>query len=135
MTFLVHTAIGSVIGEVVPIPALAFATAAASHIIVDKLPHFWPENLWPQLKYQAVDVVATLALIYYVFSVTHNPVAVGWGILGSLSVDLILVAPYIKHTKAGVWHFVRQPHKTAYAYLVTDIALAAAFIVLFYFVK
>jgi len=129
MTFLVHTLTGVALGEITNEPIVAFGLGAGIHLIMDKIPHYWPDKLPVQLFYQAIDVILTLAVIYFVVtSKAGMTPAILFGILGSLSVDFILVNPWTFRTKFGTWHHDRQPHKPGYLYLLPDTLISLALI-------
>ncbi len=131
MTFLVHTMMGITIGEVVPEPAVAFTLGLPMHVLVDKIPHFWPEDRPHRWSFQAVDVLLTLVALYWALRInTQNHNAILAAVAGSLLIDFLLANSLVFPMKWGQWHYKRQDHRRGYKFLLTDAGIALAFIMI-----
>jgi hypothetical protein len=124
MLALTHAAIGGAIGETIPSPWLAFGIGMISHILLDKIPHFF--SFKKPLKDIIIwgDAVATtLFLILLFFMPSHNHLGLIFGALGGVVIDLTLVILFKEKGRLAVWHTNRQIHKASYLWLLTDVVL------------
>jgi hypothetical protein len=125
MTQLAHLASGALLGQQVSNPALAFGFGVGAHLLIDKIPHFWPASKKWKRIYTVVDYILAYSLLFWVIlNYKTNSINMIFGALGSLAVDDILVGiPAVYKSKLGQWHTSRQPHKTDIAFIVTDIIM------------
>ena len=128
MTWLAHTMMGITLGEVVADPTMAFTLGIPTHLVVDKIPHYWPDNLIARYSFQAIDLALSIAAV--VVAIRIDPVRkipIVAGVLGSLAIDLALSNPFVYNKKFGIWHTDRQPHGAKLSYLLPDIVVSLMF--------
>jgi hypothetical protein len=124
MLSLTHAAIGGAIGEQIPNPYLAFGVALVSHLILDKVPHFWSfqKNIKKIIIWS--DVVFTTAfLIFLYFFHAINHASLFWGAVGGATIDFVLVLLLREKGKIAEWHTNRQPHQEKLVWLFSDLTL------------
>ncbi len=129
---LAHLASGALVGQQVQNPALAFGLGVGAHLLIDKIPHYWPKASSQKLWFTVIDYVVTLPCAYLLITNYHtNTSGIIWGVAGGLIVDILLVGiPAIHKSKLGKWHYVRQPHRANPLYLLTDGAVIAISLIL-----
>jgi hypothetical protein len=119
---LTHASAGAIVGEFVPNPYLTFIIAVFLHLIMDKIPHFWPENEKHRGTIIAVDTLLSALFILGLFLWPETKSAsVVAGALGGVSVDFFLVLVCRSKGRMAEWHTNRQPHKPQSLWLLTDI--------------
>ncbi|MDD5693174.1 MAG: hypothetical protein WC437_02090 [Patescibacteria group bacterium] len=118
-----HVLVGAGAGEVVHNPSLAFVVSIILHFLTDKIPHYWPKSQKQKNILVFVDwSIALLIIIFLLIMPTPNKTSVIAGAIASLLVDLLLVGvPALHKTKIGLWHTNRQPHRTEFYFLLTDL--------------
>ncbi len=130
MTGVTHISVGAAVGKFIPNPLLALIAGIISHIVIDKVPHSWPQTT----KYQrgmmiGESVVGILLIFALCFWTGVNKWSIVAGAIGGASVDLFLVViPFLFIKKwrdhpIRVWHENRQIHKHNEWYWLTDIAM------------
>lgn len=127
MLTITHAAIGGALGGLVSNPVIAFGLGVISHVIVDKVPHYWPKTIPAQLGQIIIDAFASVAMLIGLYLYTgdfYSPIL--WGAIGGVFVDFMLVMVFKIHSKLWngrlrTWHEKRQPHKRDFVYLLTDI--------------
>lgn len=125
MLALNHSLAGSLAGNYVGNPLIAFLMGIFLHFIFDKLPHFWPKNEKNQLVLLGVDWFLATMYCFWLFS-NIGQLGAGpfWGALGGFMVDLILVtAGTAKKNPISNWHTMRQPHMDKTIYFLSDILM------------
>ena len=125
---LAHLATGALVGQQTDNPVIAFGLGVGVHLLIDKIPHYWPKPMSERHWFTLIDYMITLPIAYWVImNYHHNQTGMIWGIAGSLIVDIVLVGiPWIHNGPIGQWHYRRQPHHTNSMYLLTDAAVIAA---------
>jgi hypothetical protein len=118
-----HVLVGAVVGEYIGNPVLAFILAVILHLLLDKVPHFWPEGDFKQGTVMAIDTLATVLILVFLFSKTGANNSIFWGGMGGFSVDAVLVPSLWLNSKAGKWHTKRQFHDKDPITTITDVAL------------
>lgn len=120
MLTLNHVLVGAVAGEFVESSPISFLIGGFVHFLMDKIPHFWPEDKKAKGLMIVIDWTLSLGTLAY-FWFSPLPKSVFWGGFGGMLVDLVLVGvPWIYNSKVGQWHSKRQPHKTELIYWVGD---------------
>ena len=101
MFIATHVTMGALIGQNVPTPALAFTLGAASHFILDMIPH-GDSNLYHKYKqgvsvrksliYVTADAIASIALFIYLLEVAPyaSRSTMIAGVIGGTIPDLIV---------------------------------------------
>ena len=130
-----HVLLGGAMGEVIENPYAAFSLSVIVHVLIDKIPHFFPDKRTAQNAMIALDLIfATSALLFFWFG--PFPKSVFFGGLGGVTVDIILVGiPIVLKSKLGQWHINRQPHMTREIFLLTDVALIVISVILLWSFK
>ena len=122
MMVLSHVAVGGVVGLVIENPFLAFFLGVMTHLIMDKVPHFWPKKRTNDLYFKVFDIGSSLLLMLIFWLGGFHEISFWAGVLGNLSVDLVTVGiGPIRRGKLGQWQEKRQPHISKPTYLLTDI--------------
>jgi hypothetical protein len=118
-----HAVAGSAIGLGVKSSPFAFFLAVGAHLLMDKIPHFWPESNKYKNIIKIVDAVFSLTFIGYLFVINpHFNNSLAFGALGGASVDYVLVGiPWAHRSKLGQWHSKRQLHHQKNIYWLVDI--------------
>ncbi len=119
---LAHLASGALVGQQAQNPVLAFGLGIGAHLLIDKIPHYWP---WPKTErhiFTLIDYLITIPVFYFSLKYYQtNQTNLIWGAVGSLTVDALLVGvPWLHYSKIGKWHHDRQPHHRKPIYLLTD---------------
>ncbi len=128
MTGVTHTSVGAAIGRFIPNPFLAFIVGVMSHLVIDKIPHFWPEKKREQNIQIALDGVFSFVLfVVLFFSPFANKSSVLACAFGGALVDLVFVIlpmfwKSFMNNPVRVWHEMRQYHHHNPAWIVTDVA-------------
>lgn len=139
MLSLTHAAVGGAVGGFIANPAVAFGAGILSHIIIDKVPHYWPKSPKYQGFQIVLDSIATLIMLYFLFSLEKSFFSpIFWGAAGGAFVDFMLVLvfklhPKLWNSKLRLWHTNRQPHRVEPFYIVTDIVQIMAGIMAIWF--
>ncbi|MDD5693175.1 MAG: hypothetical protein WC437_02085 [Patescibacteria group bacterium] len=121
MMVLSHVAVGGAVGSVIQNPFLAFFLGIVIHLIMDKVPHFWPKKTENEVYFKAIDIGLSLLLMLVYWLVGFHSVSFWAGVMGNLSVDLVTVGiKPIKEARLGQWQEKRQPHVAKPIYLLTD---------------
>jgi hypothetical protein len=129
VTGVTHISVGAAVGKFIPNPILAFFVGILSHLLIDKIPHFWPKTKEGQRLIIWLDSAASLLLIILLcFLPLDNKLSVLGCAIGSASVDFILVIfpklfKNLKSKPIVMWHENRQFHYSQFAYIFTDIGL------------
>jgi hypothetical protein len=136
MNDLTHATTGAAIGYKVGNPILAFIFAIIFHLILDKIPHFWPGLQKNKRYYVIANYIFIIGVLVYILNINlKNQTGIIFGAIGGLIVDIILVIiPPIYKSKLGKWHNKRQIHSRNILYIWIDLAITAlALVILFYF--
>jgi hypothetical protein len=124
MLSLTHAAIGGAIGEQLGNPYFAFGLALISHILLDKVPHFFSfKKPLKQIIIYGDTIATTLFLIFLWFLPTKNHTELMLGAFGGVLIDLCLVLIAQEKGKIAAWHTNRQIHKDSPIWLLTDLTL------------
>lgn len=124
MTTFTHIAIAGAIGEKIQNPFLAYFAGILSHLILDKVPHYWPESRKAQdyiIKGDSVFSVFLLSGIFFLPSTNH--LGLFFGALGGATVDLFAVIIMKEKGKFAEWHTNRQLHRAEPRWIFTDVLL------------
>jgi hypothetical protein len=136
MLTLTHVITGAALGQRVDNIFIAFLLGIILHLILDKVPHFWPEQKKHNGIILIVDGVLTTAfLIFLLFLPSKNPFGLLAGALGGAIVDAFFVLTPLRNTKVGVWHSKRQDHRGNIFFYATDALIIAGALVLIYLFK
>ena len=119
-----HVLTGAVVGEFIGDPLLAFILALLLHLLLDKVPHFWPNEEAGKTVVFLVDILACFLVLVFLFTRIAFSKSMFWGALGGFSVDAVLLPLLPFNIKLGHWHSDRQIHKTDPIHLFTDGILA-----------
>jgi hypothetical protein len=126
MMVLTHVVVGAAIGEEANNPLLAFILGVISHLLIDKIPHFWPKNRkkWDSY-FKWIDITLSIIAMIIFWIIGYHSLSFWAGIAGSVSIDVIAkIAPYINYKKFAVWQEKRQPHMWGKPiYLLNDVAI------------
>ncbi len=126
MMVLSHVAIGGVIGTIFENPYIAFFLGIIIHLLMDKVPHFWPKKKKNEIYFKVIDIGSSLLLMLTYWLVGFHGINFWAGVMGSLSVDIVTVGiGPIKKAKLGQWQEKRQPHINKPIYLLTDASFIA----------
>jgi hypothetical protein len=119
--------VGASIGRFISNPLLALLAGILSHLIVDKVPHFWPESKKAQHRMIIVDGILSFIVLCTVILVPGpNKASVAFAALGGASVDLIFVIlpmfwKKFYNNPIRVWHEKRQYHFHNPIWIATDV--------------
>jgi len=105
-----HVLVGAVAGRAVANPIASFSLAVILHFILDKIPHFWPDNKSIKIQGAILAIEWSIAILFILF-LSDNPdflYSQFTGAIGGFLPDVILL-PTVK-TKIGKWHAIRQTH-------------------------
>lgn len=135
MNDLTHATTGAAIGYLVGSPFLAFIFAIIFHLIIDKIPHFWPKSQKSKVYYVTINYIVLIGILIYILSIHNNQIGIIFGAIGGLIVDIILVmTPLFNKSKLSIWHNKRQIHLRDFRYVLIDLGITAmALVVLIYF--
>ena len=135
MNDLTHATTGAAIGYKIGNPILAFIFAIIFHLIIDKIPNFWPKSQKSKIYYVILNYIFIIGILVYILSLHNNQAGIIFGAIGGLIVDIVLVLiPVFYKSKLGQWHNKRQTHFGNILYIWIDLAITAlALVVLFYF--
>ncbi len=128
MTGVTHTSVGGAIGRFIPNPILAFFVGILSHLVIDKIPHFWPETKKGKNTQIALDGIFSLALfVLFALSPLTNKASILACAFGGALVDLVFVIlpmfwKSFMNNPVRVWHEMRQYHHHNPMWLATDVA-------------
>jgi len=132
-----HSFVGASAGKYIPNPILAFLVGILLHFVFDKVPHFWPKEEKYQGLMLVLDTIATILIIATLLFLPglHNRSGIVGGAFGGAFVDLCLVlTPNLNRSKLAKWHSGRQTHLRQVKFILNDLILmAAAVVILFYF--
>jgi len=123
MMVLSHVFVGAAVGEELSQPLLAFILMVFFHLVLDKVPHFWPKSKGWGKFFMIFDISAgnLLLLSILIFQPPHF-VSVFAGAFGGILVDVIFVGiPKVRKSRYGAWQHERQIHKSNPWFLLTDI--------------
>lgn len=124
MLIINHALIGAVGGEVIKNSPEAFAFGAGIHFLLDKIPHFWSNEIKYKYVIATIDCVVSIAFLSMLWFRPEFPRSVFWGALGGASVDFLLIGvPWLYKSAVGDWHVNRQPHRIKPAYLLGEAIL------------
>ncbi len=132
MTGVTHISVGAAIGKFIPNPLLAFSVGIISHLIIDKVPHFWPQakkyQRWMMVgeSFLAIILIGSLWVFFPL-----NKAAVVSGAIGGAAVDFVFVIiPFFvvksfQNNPIRVWHEERQIHMKNPWWWFMDILMTA----------
>jgi len=135
MNDLTHATTGAAIGYKIGNPILGFIFAIIFHLIIDKIPHFWPKSQKNKMYYVTINYIVLISVLIYILNLhINNRVGIIFGAIGGLIVDMVLVViPPIYKSRLGKWHNKRQIHLKDFRYILIDWAITAmALVILFY---
>lgn len=133
-----HVLLGAAVGKSIASPPVALLAGIASHLIVDKIPHFWPKTKKAQNRQIWTDVLGVIILFAaFLFWPFSNKINIFWGAFGGGLVDFVFVLvpmafPKFMNNPVRVWHEERQFHHSNLVYLLTDILLSIISLVLIF---
>ncbi len=130
-----HSLVGASAGKYIPNPFLAFLAGVFLHFVFDKIPHFWSLNKKFEGLMLALDTVGTILIIIVLFfSHLPNKSGIVGGALGGAGVDLFLVlVPVTNKNKTARWHSARQTHLRQARFILNDLVIAVAAIIILIF--
>lgn len=103
---------------------LAFFYGILMHLVLDKLPHFWPHQEKKQLIILFVDWCLVLTVMVLIF-LRLGLGSAFFGALGGYLVDFFLISfPSLRNSKLGKWHSNRQPHKLRFWYSFVELSFS-----------
>jgi hypothetical protein len=121
---LTHASAGALAGAFITNPVVAFGAGVVIHLVMDKIPHFWPKEKIYQDKLINIDtLISTLFLIALFIYPESRSASIIAGALGGVMVDLYLVIIMKQKGKIAEWHTKRQYHHQEPIWLLTDIAI------------
>jgi len=127
MMILSHVFVGGVIGQEIPNPYLAFILAFLSHLLIDKIPHFWPKIKKMEAFFTWLDVFISLAVMLAFWFIGFHGTGFWAGIAGSTSLDVMaMTAKFSGKMKFYEWQNKRQPHFGKPLFLITDFMFVVA---------
>ena len=106
-----HTLAGSIIGVVVPVPAIPFV-ALASHFILDAMPHYGNDNRILKgsrgfHKLLALDgLLCFLSMVFAILLFPNLWLQIGFGVLFSVLPDFLWLFKTWLHTPSWILHFM-----------------------------
>ncbi len=118
-----HEVIGGVIGQELGNPYWAFLFGFLSHLLMDKIPHYFPKETKNKAIFTICEILMALGLMIF-FLQNGFPLSDTsfWaGLAGGVMMDVLFVGvPTLKKSKIGLWHSTRQRHMSQPIYLVFD---------------
>ena len=118
-----HEVIGGVIGQELGNPYWAFLFGFLSHLLMDKIPHYFPKETKNKAIFTICEIIMALGLMVF-FLQNGFPLSDTsfWaGLAGGVIMDVLFVGvPALKKSKIGRWHSARQRHISKPIYLVFD---------------
>ena len=128
-----HEVIGGAIGWELGNPFWAYCLAFISHLVMDKIPHYFPKEKKNKALFTICEILIALGMM--VFFVKNgfplSDISFWAGLAGGVTMDILFVGiPVLKKSKIGVWHNLRQKHVSKPIYLVFD----ASFIIVGLFI-
>lgn len=124
MTSFTHIAIAGAIGEKIQNPVLAYFAGIISHLVLDKIPHYWPES--DNFKGYIIggDTLLSVTLLTGLFYLpSSNHLGLFFGALGGATVDTVFVLIMRSKGRLAEWHTNRQLHRTEPIWIFTDVVL------------
>lgn len=127
-----HYTSGALVGRFLPGPVSAFLGGILIHLIIDKIPHYWPETKKEKAKLTYIDyLISAVILFIFVYYYQGDLTNLLWGVGGSAVIDIFLVGvPFLYKGKIGRWHSGRQSHLHDIKYLWRDVVLTVVCFVL-----
>ena len=118
-----HVLVGAGAGVLVHDALMAFLLSIMLHLLIDKLPHYWPPAQKSKTILTLVDwSIAVLILSLLIVYPIPNQASTVAGAFGGLLVDLLLIGvPFLRKSRVGQWHTNRQPHKAKISFMATDL--------------
>lgn len=118
-----HALVGAAAGEMLNEPLVVFFLMVFFHLLMDKVPHFWPRGMRNGQAFASFDTALTvLFLVWVLIYQPENYVSVFAGALGGILVDVIFVGiPQVRKSKYGEWQNNRQPHSSKKISLISDL--------------
>ena len=124
MTTFTHIAIAGAIGEKIQNPFLAYFAGILSHLVLDKVPHYWPESDKAKGYIIGGDTVFSVFLLSGIYFLpSSNHLGLFCGALGGATVDAVFVLLLRSKGKLAEWHTKRQLHKVEPCWILTDVLL------------
>jgi len=123
MMLISHEIVGGVIGQQLGNPYVAYVLAFISHLVIDKIPHYFPKEDNNKATFMVIETIIAcgLALYFYQNGFGLDDVSFWAGIAGGVTMDVLFVGfPVLKKSKIGIWHSTRQTHISKPIYLVID---------------
>lgn len=132
MIDLTHTLVGAAIGYRINNPYIAFILAIIAHLLLDKLPHYWPDlknkNSLVRHKFTRAlfiiinYIMVAIAIIFFYKYYPDQKVSMIAGALGGAAADFFLVGiPFIYKSRLGRWHVGLQNHSWDKIFILVDI--------------
>jgi len=124
MMQIAHAPTGAAVGKYIPNPILAFVAGILIHLLIDKIPHWWPDSVKQRRIIVVIDYFLTAIFIAFLLTTDRVMGNMMWGMAGSLVVDIVLVGmPQVYKSKIGQWHTKRQPHYESPFVFATDVVV------------
>ncbi|MEI7690244.1 MAG: hypothetical protein WCI63_01305 [bacterium] len=123
MMVISHEIVGGVIGQQLGNPYLAYILAFISHLVLDKIPHYFPKEEKNKATFMVIEIIIAcgLILLFYRQGFGLDDVSFWAGLAGGVTMDVLFVGiPALKKSKIGVWHSSRQTHIGKPIYLTID---------------
>jgi len=126
MMVISHEIVGGVIGQQLGNPYLAYILAFISHLVLDKIPHYFPKEEKNKATFMIIEIIIAcgLMLFFYKQGFGLDDVSFWAGLAGGVTMDVLFVGiPVLKKSKIGIWHSSRQTHISKPIYLTIDAVL------------
>lgn len=151
MLLSVHATVGSVIGESVSTPLLAFILGFISHFILDIIPHgdeelvkayrndFKNRGMLYLIFFDLVSTIILMFLLFFLHKVSLSTTVI-WGLIGGIAPDIMVAINEITHkhfsrtNKFHLWTHDKIGHKLNWT-MPLKLGLLLQLIIIYLFLK
>ena len=105
MMVVSHEVVGGLIGQELNNPFIAYILAFISHLVMDKIPHYFPQGLKNKAAFEAFEILLAVGTIIFFLEIGFglNNISFWAGLAGGLTMDVLFVGiPFLKKSKIGV---------------------------------
>ena len=123
MMVISHELVGGVIGQELGNPYWAFIFGIVAHLLMDKIPHYFPKETRNKAIFTICEILIALGLMVFFLQngFLLSDTSFWAGLAGCVIMDVLFVGvPVLRRSKIGLWHGSRQKHISKPIYLALD---------------